>query len=151
MLLDCSDTRVGEQSIFSAKPKTMFTTGNIASQCNETDLSSKSVLSYAVSMLGVKHAIVMGHYGCGGVGAAIMRKPCEGEEGDTLSGAVQSWIRPIRAIYQNSRRYVCFFLIPFVLPSFLPPTLAPPDPQFLIPIPRTLIQPGSVNMSMPLI
>lgn len=65
--------------------------------------NSHSVLSYAVSELGVKHVIVMGHYGCGGVGAAIATPP----EGiiDAAGAAIQNWISPIREIYQSSTRY----------------------------------------------
>ncbi len=61
-------------------------------------------MSYAVAELGVQHVIVMGHYGCGGVAAAIATPP----EGiiDAANGAIQNWIAPIRAIFETSTRYV---------------------------------------------
>lgn len=63
----------------------------------------RTVLSYAVEVLGVKHIIVMGHYGCGGVAAAIMTPSMNPVEKDSH---IQSWIRPIRALYRNTTRYV---------------------------------------------
>lgn len=65
-------------------------------------ISSESVLAYAVTELGVKHVIVMGHYGCGGVGAAIASAPTVNV--DVASGMVQNWIDPIREIFQTSAR-----------------------------------------------
>lgn len=59
-------------------------------------------MSYGVSELGVKHVIVMGHYGCGGVAAAIATAPSAPI--DAANGAVQNWIDPIRAIFQTSTR-----------------------------------------------
>ncbi|GLB37878.1 putative carbonic anhydrase [Lyophyllum shimeji] len=100
LLLDCSDSRVGEQVIFSAEPGTLFTTGNVANQFHEHDLNSKAVLAYAVEALRVKHVIVMGHYGCGGVAAATLPPPAETGGG----GPVDEWISPIRRIYETSQR-----------------------------------------------
>ena len=67
-------------------------------ECN----SRQSVLAYGVSELGVKHVIVMGHYGCGGVAAAIASAP--GGQVDAANGAVQGWIQPIREIFATSTR-----------------------------------------------
>ncbi|KAG6835588.1 hypothetical protein H0H93_016718 [Arthromyces matolae] len=92
-------TRVGEQVIFSAEPGTLFTTGNVANQFHEHDLNSKAVLAYAVDSLRVKHVVVMGHYGCGGVAAATL--PHEAQDQDD---PVQAWIAPIRHIYETSDR-----------------------------------------------
>lgn len=64
--------------------------------------ASQSVLSYAVAVLGVKHVIVMGHYGCGGVAAAIASTPSA--QIDAANGAVQNWIEPIREIFRVSDR-----------------------------------------------
>jgi carbonic anhydrase len=61
-------------------------------------------LAYAVTELGVKHVIVMGHYGCGGVAAAIASAPTDNV--DVASGMVQNWIDPIRELFQTSARYV---------------------------------------------
>ncbi|KAG6910394.1 hypothetical protein DXG01_010749 [Tephrocybe rancida] len=99
LLLDCSDSRVGEQVIFSAEPGTLFTTGNVANQFHEHDLNSKAVLAYAVEALRVKHVIVMGHYGCGGVAAATLAQEARDED-----DPVQAWIAPIRQIYETSER-----------------------------------------------
>ncbi|KAF9526175.1 carbonic anhydrase [Crepidotus variabilis] len=102
LLVDCSDSRVNESAIFSAKPGTMFTAGNIANRFDETDQNSNAILSFAVESLKVKHVVVMGHYGCGGVAASMMSLP----ENPTKAAdvAVQSWISPIRQIYLTSKR-----------------------------------------------
>lgn len=102
MFIGCSDSRVSEGTIFNAPPGTLFTERNIANQFSETDGNAHSVLSYAVSVLGVKHVIVMGHYGCGGVAAAIATPPAELV--DAAGGSVQNWIVPIRRIFQTSTR-----------------------------------------------
>ncbi|KAJ3510823.1 hypothetical protein NLJ89_g4456 [Agrocybe chaxingu] len=100
MLVDCSDSRVNEQGIFSAKPGTMFTAGNIANQFDEADLNSNAVLSFAVGTLKVKHVVVMGHYGCGGVAASMMAS----SSASPADVAVNTWIQPIRQIYLTSTR-----------------------------------------------
>jgi carbonic anhydrase len=64
--------------------------------------TSQSVLSYAVAALGVKHVIVMGHYGCGGVAAAIASPPKA--QIDFATSTVQNWIEPIRDIFRTSDR-----------------------------------------------
>jgi carbonic anhydrase len=96
----------------------MFTASNIANQFDEDDLSSfvpvlsllkyltlvllpsNAVLSFAVELLKVKHVIVMGHYGCGGVAASMV--PLLGLN---PRSAVQKWILPIHQIYEASKRY----------------------------------------------
>lgn len=123
-------TRVNEQALFSVEPGTIFTARNIANQFDEDDpssyvlflslslyhppllflttpLCSNAVLSYAVQTLKVKHVIVMGHYGCGGIAASMIPSsehkvptPC------SANLAVHNWISPIRQIYQNSNRFV---------------------------------------------
>ncbi|CAA7260454.1 unnamed protein product [Cyclocybe aegerita] len=100
MLVDCSDSRVNEQGIFSAKPGTMFTAGNIANQFDEADLNSNAVLSFAVGTLKVKHVVVMGHYGCGGVAASMVTS----STASPADIAVNTWIQPIRQIYLSSTR-----------------------------------------------
>ncbi|KAF9477103.1 carbonic anhydrase [Pholiota conissans] len=102
MLVDCSDSRVNEQGIFSAQPGTIFTAGNIANRFDEDDLNSNAVLSFAVETLKVKHVVVMGHYGCGGVAAAMV--PLTGPPKRPADVAVQGWIEPIRHIYETSTR-----------------------------------------------
>ncbi|KAJ3502408.1 hypothetical protein NLJ89_g8904 [Agrocybe chaxingu] len=102
MFLGCSDSRVSEGTVFNAKPGTLFTQRNIANQFQTNDNNAQSVLSYAVSELGVNHVIVMGHYGCGGVAAAIASSPAN--QIDAANGAVQNWIDPIREIFRTSTR-----------------------------------------------
>ncbi|KAJ7593065.1 carbonic anhydrase [Mycena floridula] len=102
LFLGCSDSRVGESAIFNAKPGTLFVERNIANQFHSSDLNSAAVVSYGVASLGVQHIIVMGHYGCGGVAAAIQNRPSAPLDPDTV--AVQSWIDPIREVLLNSKR-----------------------------------------------
>jgi len=102
MFIGCSDSRVSEGTVFNAKPGTLFTQRNIANQFHHTDANAESVLAYAVTELGVKHVIVMGHYGCGGVAAAIASAPTSNV--DVAGGLVQNWIDPIREIFKSSSR-----------------------------------------------
>ncbi|TFK73850.1 carbonic anhydrase [Pluteus cervinus] len=101
VMFDCSDSRVSEPLIFSSRPGDIFTARNIANQFQEDDITSTSVLGYAVEHLQVKHVIVMGHYGCGGIQAAILPPPSQSSPADE---AVQRWIQPIRELYHNSTR-----------------------------------------------
>lgn len=93
---------MSEGTIFNAAPGTLFTERNIANRFVSNDINAVSILSYAVSELRVEHVIVMGHYGCGGVGASILARP-SGEVG-YADGAVQNWIEPIRHLFQTSTR-----------------------------------------------
>ncbi|KAJ3572303.1 hypothetical protein NP233_g3181 [Leucocoprinus birnbaumii] len=102
MFLGCSDSRVSEFTIFDALPGTLFAERNIANQFHSSDPNAHSVLAYAVAVLGVQHVIVMGHYGCGGVAAAIASPPSTSM--DVATSAVQTWIEPIRELYQSSNR-----------------------------------------------
>lgn len=102
MFLGCSDSRVSEDTIFNAKPGMVFAAQNIANQFLGADTAVQSVLAYAVASLGVKHIIVMGHYGCGGVAAAIAPPP--EAPVDAANGAVQNWIESIRVIFRTSDR-----------------------------------------------
>ncbi|CAA7263072.1 unnamed protein product [Cyclocybe aegerita] len=100
MLVDCSDSRVNEQGIFCAQPGTMFTAGNIANRFDEDDINSNAVLSFAVASLKIKHVVVLGHYGCGGVAASMMPSSTK----TPADVAVQTWIEPIRQTYLTSTR-----------------------------------------------
>ncbi|KAF9047941.1 carbonic anhydrase [Panaeolus papilionaceus] len=105
MMVDCSDSRVSEQDIFSAKPGTMFTAGNIANRFDEDDANSNAILSFAVETLKVKHVIVMGHYGCGGVAASMLPFDASAVVNASRADlAVQGWIKPIRELYMGSER-----------------------------------------------
>jgi len=93
---------VSEGTIFGAPPGTLFSERNIANRYVSNDINAVSVLSYAVTVLGVGHVVVLGHYGCGGVGASVLARPTE--ELNYAEGAVQNWIEPIRQIFQTSNR-----------------------------------------------
>jgi len=94
--------------MFSAPPGALFSQRNIANQFKPNDNNAISVLSYGVQSLGVGHIIVMGHYGCGGVRAAMLPKP--NTTNDFSGHSVQSWINPIRHTYWNSSRpEICLY------------------------------------------
>ena len=93
---------MSEGIISDAAPGALFTERNIANRFVSNNINSVSVLSYAVSELGVGHVIAMGHYGCGGVGASTLARLLG--ELSYADGALQNWIEPIRHIFQTSTR-----------------------------------------------
>ncbi|KAF8889467.1 carbonic anhydrase [Mucidula mucida] len=102
VVLACSDSRVAPETVFDTLPGTIFSERSIANQFREDDLNSHSIISYSVEHLDSQHIVVMGHYGCGGVAAAIASPPPEPL--NSFDEAIQEWIEPIRELYSSSDR-----------------------------------------------
>ena len=92
--IGCSDSRVPANEICGLGPGEVFVQRNVANLVVHTDLNLISVLHYAVDVLNVKHVIVCGHYGCGGVLAAM---------GNDDVGIVNKWLRNIKEVYVKHR------------------------------------------------
>jgi carbonic anhydrase len=94
LFIGCSDSRVDACEITGTEPGDMFVHRNIANLVNHTDLNLLSVLQYSIEVLKVEHVIVCGHYGCGGVKAAM---------GNTYNGLIDKWLRNIKDVYRLHR------------------------------------------------
>jgi carbonic anhydrase len=93
--IGCADSRVPANEIIGAEPGEVFVHRNIANMVIHTDMNMLSVLDYAVNVLKVKHVIVCGHYGCGGIEAAMTNKSI---------GLIDNWIRHIKNIYRVHKK-----------------------------------------------
>lgn len=91
LYIGCSDSRVTAEEMMGAQPGDLFVHRNIANLVPNSDVSSMSVINFAVVHLQVKHIVVCGHYGCGGVNAAMQAKNL---------GILNPWLRNIRDVYR---------------------------------------------------
>ncbi len=94
LYIGCSDSRVAAEDMMGMGPGEVFVHRNIANMVISIDLNVMSVVNYAVDNLGVKHVVVCGHYGCGGVKAAM--QPVD-------LGILNPWLRNIRDVYRLHR------------------------------------------------
>lgn len=92
--LGCADSRVPANEIVGLDPGELFVHRNVANILRPGDVNALSVIQYAVDTLQVGHVIVCGHYGCGGVLAAM---------GPPVSEPLESWLGPLRAVYRDHR------------------------------------------------
>jgi carbonic anhydrase len=92
--IGCSDSRIPANEVTGTKSGENFVHRNIANMVVHTDINMLSVLQYAVDVLKVKHVIVCGHYGCGGVNAALSNQSY---------GLIDNWLRNIKDVYRTHR------------------------------------------------
>jgi carbonic anhydrase len=90
--IGCADSRVPANEIVGLLPGEIFVHRNVANLVIHTDINCLSVLQFAVDILKVEHVIVCGHYGCGGIEAAVE---------DRRHGLIDNWLRHVRDVYQR--------------------------------------------------
>ena len=95
--IGCSDSRVPANEIVGLLPGDIFVHRNVGNIVVHSDLNCLSVLQYAVEILKVNHVIVCGHYGCGGVKAAMSNEK---------HGLIDNWLRNIKDIYQQNKKLI---------------------------------------------
>ena len=92
--IGCSDSRVPANEIVGLDPGELFVHRNVANLAPPQDANYLSVLQFAIDVIKVKHVMVVGHYGCGGIAAAVDGK---------RRGLVDHWLHPIREVYEEQR------------------------------------------------
>jgi carbonic anhydrase len=92
--IGCSDSRLPPNEIIGRAPGEVFVHRNVANLVEHTDVNCLSVLQYAVDVLKVKHIVVVGHYGCGGIRAAMQAQPL---------GLIDNWLRHVRDVHLWNR------------------------------------------------
>ncbi len=90
LMIGCSDSRVPITSLIKAEPGEVFIHRNIANQVNLNDINLLSVLEYSVEHLQIKHIVVIGHYNCGGITAAV---------DGVNQGLIENWVSPVNELF----------------------------------------------------
>jgi len=95
--IGCADSRVPANEIVNLQPGELFVHRNVANVVVHTDLNCLSVIQFAIELLKVKHILVVGHYGCAGVHAALS---------DRRVGLADNWLRHVKDVHQKHERYL---------------------------------------------
>lgn len=93
--IGCSDSRVPANQIIDLPPGEVFVHRNVANLLHHNDMNALSVVQFAVDVLKVKHIMIVGHYGCGGIKAAMTGGEC---------GIVDYWLHSVRELYSRHRK-----------------------------------------------